>query len=198
MFRTNRHAVIALLAMLLAVPQTQGGRPKRHFNQQQTQPSPSPVASAAATPAPSIDPKEGRFHAQITIAGIPRLGVMHSVVTLLIPKDAQFVTKLTIPAELISRAGIFNDQDKINCFFAEADADGDVLFPHVPPGKYRFCIFTREMVEVPTERKVAKAILARYFTSESVELLSNFKTESTEIEIRPGEETKWAYHFDSL
>jgi hypothetical protein len=196
MFRTNRHTLIALLAMLVAVAQAQGGKPKRHFHQQQAQPSSSPVSSAAATPAPSIDPKEGRFHAEISIAGMPKLGLMHSVTTLLIPKDAQFVAKLTIPAELPLRA--IDAPDKINCFYAEADADGDVFFAHVPPGKYRFCIFTREMVEVPTERKVAKAILARYFTPESVELLSNFKTESTEIEIRAGEETKWAYHFDSL
>jgi hypothetical protein len=160
---------------------------------QQAVQSPS---SPAATQAPSVDTKEGRFHAKISIAGLPLLGTMHEVKTLLIPANAEFAKKLSLPHEIESRVVIFNEKDKIGCLYAAADADGDIFFNHVRPGTYKFIIFTREMTSVPAEGERAKRILSKYFTDESVKLLAQFKIDSADVEILPGEEVKRAYHFD--
>ena len=114
----------------------------------------------------------------------------------MIPTNAEFAKKLSLPHEIESRVVIFNERDKIGCFYATTDADGDVFFNHVRPGIYKFIIFTREMIEVPAQAQRAKHILSKYFTDESVELLLHFRTDSADVEILPGEEIKKAYHFD--
>lgn len=155
-----------------------------------------PAPAAPATPIPSTNSKEGRFHAKITIAGIPLLGLMHEIQTVLIPRNAEFSKKLSMPDELDSSFMIFGPKDRVGSFYATADAEGDVFFNHVPPGTYKFIIFTREIIQLPAQAQRAKHILSKYFTDESAELLSHYRTDSADIEVLPGEEVKRAYHFD--
>jgi hypothetical protein len=153
------------------------------------------VAGHLCAQTPSKN-KEGRFHGKISIAGVAHIGAMHDVQILLIPSKAAFARKLSIPSEVEARVVISDEKDKIGCFYARADADGDVVLNHVPAGTYTFVIITREMIEVPAGRVKARHILSKYFDDRSTELFSNFKVDSVEVEILPGEETKRAYHFD--
>lgn len=149
--------------------------------------------SAQTTP----EPKEGRFHGKISIAGKRLLGLMDWVETLLIPSQAEFVKKLTYPVEIGARVTIYKEKDKAGCFYATADAEGDVVINHVPPGKYTFLVFTREKARGPAERTAAKRILAKYFTDKYADFHSEVRIAEIDVEILPGEETKKAYYFDN-